>query len=173
MAKRRVSTGGQDGQPNTPSSDATVAPLTGLPGRVLSTATMRNGPDATYAILGTIPRGAQLPVVGRNEDSAWLQVIYPPGSQLRGWVNASLLEVDGDVAELVIAGPGVGPQIPIPTSFGFLTPAAPAEPTAAPTSAEEPTATEERPTRRPRPSATRILVPTSTPIPPQPTAAPP
>src|SRR3972149_3743504 len=71
--------------------DGAVVPLIGLPGRLRSTARMRNGPDATYAILGTIPRGALVPVVGRNADATWLQVVYPPTSQLRGWVDASLL----------------------------------------------------------------------------------
>jgi len=156
-------------RPATPSDEETPVTLVGLPGELLSTTTMRNGPDTTYAILGTIPQGARVPVVGRNEDATWLQVIYPPGSQLRGWVSATVLEVDGDVAELVLAGPGTGPQIPIPTSFGFITPFVPVEET--PTPPEEPPATRARPTRTPVPSATRIVAGTSTPGPPQPTAA--
>lgn len=158
-------------RPTTPGRDATdVPPLIGLPGELLSTASMRNGPDSTYAILGTIPKGARVPVVGRNEDATWLQVIYPSGSQVRGWVSATALQVDGDVATLVLAGPGTGPQVPIPTSFGFITPVLPTEPATTPLGGG-PTATGERPTRTRVPSATRILVATSTPGPPQPTPA--
>lgn len=158
-------------RPNTPGANATeVAPLVGLPGRLRSTATMRNGPGATYTILGTIPEGALVPVIGRNEDSTWLQVLYPANSQLRGWVNATVLDVNGDLTELVLAGPGTGPQIPLPTSFPFITPEFPTEGTPTPFG-EEPTATEERETRTPVPSATRIFVLTSTPLPPQPTPA--
>jgi len=149
-------------RPTTPGRDATdVPPLVGLPGRLLSTVTMRNGPDSTYAILGTISKGARLAVVGRNEDATWLQVIYPPGRQLRGWVNATALQVDGDVATLVIAGPGSGPQVPIPTSFGFITPVLPTEPATTPLGGGA-TATGERPTRTPRPIVTEGA-PTRTP----------
>jgi uncharacterized protein YraI len=157
--------------PTTPgATDATQArPLVGLPGTLLSSATVRNGPGLTYSTLGLIPEGALVPVIGRNEDSTWLQVLYPPNSQLRGWVIASQIDVDGDIQTLVLAGPGAGPQVPLPTSFPFLTPEFPIEGT--PTPFEEATATEERETRTPVPSATRIFVETSTAVPPEPTAA--
>ncbi len=82
----------------------------GLVGHVLTTVTMRNGPGPTHAILGTIPRGALVSVVGRNSDEDWLQVI--PVSGIRGWVDADLIEVTGDISELIIAGPGAGPSVP-------------------------------------------------------------
>jgi hypothetical protein len=159
--------------PTTPGDDATeVRPLVGLPGRLIVQATPRIGPGPTYAQAGLIPQGALVPVVGRNEDGTWLQVLYPPNSQLRVWVIATSLDVDGDIGTLVLAGPGAGPQVPLPTSFPFLTPDVPVEETPA-LPGEEPTATEERPTRATRtpvPSATRIFVSTSTP-PPEPTPA--
>ena len=96
--------------------ESTTASVRGLSGRVQTTTTMRNGPGATYAILGTIPSGAVVSIVGRNEDEAWLQVTYPAGSQLRGWVPARSLNVSGDVSRLAIAGPGESPGALAPTS---------------------------------------------------------
>jgi uncharacterized protein YraI len=159
--------------PTVPTGAATeVAPLVGLPGRLRSDATVRNGPGLNYNYVGLIPKGELVPVVGRNEDATWLQVLYPATSQFRGWVIASEVDVDGDISTLVLAGPGAGPQVPLPTSFPFITPAAPVEETPAPPAEEEPTATEERPTRTPVPSATRYFISTSTPVPPQATPSP-
>lgn len=134
----------------------------GLPAQLRTTATMRNGPGPTYAILGTIPRDSVVTVVGRNEDDTWLQVLYPPGTQLRGWVQASLIDVNGDISELVIAGPGAQPDVPVPTYSGpIYTPVA-----TEPGSEFEPTRTP-RPTFTPVPTwtprAPRTPVPTSTP----------
>lgn len=148
----------------TPVSDSTVVPLEGLPGRLSASVSMHNGPGATYAILGTIPRNALVSVVGRNEDNSWLQVVYPPGSQLRGWIDATLVEVEGNISQLAIGGPGVGPNIDVPTSVEI-----PTEPVEIPTVPEE----EATPTEPGPPTSTsgrRTTVPTSTP--PAPTVGP-
>lgn len=96
--------------------DSKAGSVSGLSGEARTTTTMRNGPGATYAILGTIPSGAVVPIVGRNADEAWLQVTYPAGSQLRGWVPAGSLSVSGDISLLAIEGPGESPSAFVPTS---------------------------------------------------------
>lgn len=96
--------------------ESTANSVRGLSGEMRTTTTMRNGPGATYAIIGTIPSGAVVSIVGRNADEAWLQVTYPAGSQLRGWVPAGSLKVSGDVSRLTIAGPGESPGALVPTS---------------------------------------------------------
>lgn len=128
--------------------------LPGLPGEMLATATVRNGPDSTYSAIGTVPGGAIVPVVGRNEDDTWLQVSYPPGSQIRGWVQASLVDVSGDISQLPIAGPGAGPSVDVPavTESPVIGPF-PTEPVALPSATA-------RATRTPLPARTPI--PTST-----------
>src|ERR1700694_1404455 len=83
-----------------------VPAVGGLVGTTVSTIGFRNGPDVTYPILGTIPRGATVAIVGRSQDSAWLQVGHPATFDLKGWVDAKLLNVDGDVTVLALAGPG-------------------------------------------------------------------
>ena len=143
----------------------------GIVGLTRITATMRNGPDSTYSILGTIPRGARVPVIGRNADDTWLQITYPPGSELQGWVSANSLDVSGDVSQLVIAGPGSGPSVAVPTSqFPFV------QPTSEEPAVVEPTRTPYvRPTSRPTPlpRPTRTPRPTITPQFPPPTRVPP
>jgi uncharacterized protein YraI len=123
----------------------TRAPGT-LSGRVLQTVTLRNGPDSQFAIVGTIPRGALVAVVGRSEDAGWLQVRYPPGSALRGWVISTFLEVEGNVSLLAIAAAGPEPTIEVPGEPTFIF----VPPTDVPVETEEPVVT-----RRPRPTSTR------------------
>ncbi len=93
----------------------TPTPVENLTAIALTTTTLRNGPDASFSPLGTVPRGARLPVIGRNADDTWLQVRYPPGSTIQGWIDISFLDVVGDLTDVEIAGPGSGPSIIVPT----------------------------------------------------------
>lgn len=140
------------GQPTADGRVTTPVLGPGLNGKLRTTASMRNGPGPGYPILGTIPRSAVVTVVGRNVDNTWFQVIYPPGFTIRGWVQATLIDIEGDVSSLVIAGPGAGPDIEVPTYAGPIDVPIPTEPGG--------TEFEETPTPRP----TRVL-PTSTPFP--------
>jgi uncharacterized protein YraI len=148
----------------TPDSESTALPRRGLIGHVRTTATMRNGPGRTYAILGTIRRGARVSVVGRNADETWLQITYPAGSQLRGWVDAGFIEVTGDISQLAIAGPGAGPSVLVPTgavpTVGEPVVPSPTQPLAAATATPSPS-----PTAAPAPSPTLTPAPTATPQP--------
>ena len=47
--------------------------------------------------------GQQMAVLGRSEDSAWLQVTLDDGST--GWVAADQVDVSVDVATLPVATP--------------------------------------------------------------------
>ena len=143
--------------PNTPVSDATVVPLQGLPGHMRSTATLWNGPGDTYAILGTVAKNATVSVIGRNAGGSWLQVV-PPHS-VRGWIDATFIDVQGDVSRLPIGGPGSGPDVAVPTSVVFNTPVrVPTKPQELPT---EPQAT---PTESAKlATTTPIFAPTNTP----------
>jgi uncharacterized protein YraI len=151
-----------------------VIPIGGLLATASTTASYRNGPDTRFVILGTIPRGAHVAVVGRSEDNAWLQVRYPPNSNLKGWVDAKLLRVEGDVTVLAIAGPGPVASVDsvtyVPT-IGVYEPEATLPP---PTveeeeTPEEPATAAARPTRTPtaRPTVTPYRTPFPTSTPPQ------
>ncbi|MDP3766830.1 MAG: SH3 domain-containing protein, partial [Dehalococcoidia bacterium] len=134
----------------TPGKDETAVPTVGLRGRVTRTATMRNGPGFEYAILGTIPNGASVSIVGRNEDASWLQVVYPPNSTLRGWVGASFVDVDGNVMRLALGGPGASPSVDLPP--GGIEPLPTEPPVFIPELPTEPQPPVEEPTEAPPPT---------------------
>jgi hypothetical protein len=152
-----------------PTAGATQTPaeLQGLLGRTTSSATIRSGPGEQYPVLGVLKRGAEVDVVGRSDDGEWLQAYYPPGSQLHGWIEADLIEVEGDPMTLAIGEPNPGPSVYVPTE-----PFVPEEPVD-----EEPTEPVEEPTEPeptesftdtppPLPTDTPPPLPTDTPLPP-------
>jgi hypothetical protein len=94
----------------------TPVPLEGMRAQALSTLTVRSGPGSGYISLGIVRRGAELEVVGRNEGDDWLEISYPPRSQLRGWVTADGVELEGSVAALPVATPESFVLPAVPTS---------------------------------------------------------
>ncbi len=91
---------------------------------LLQNINVRGGPGTDYPVVGSGPSGASSTVIGRNEDSSWLQVEFPPGSGELGWIFANLVEVSGNTDEVLIAS---APEAP-----ATATPEPPAEPTATP-----------------------------------------
>lgn len=87
----------------TPGSRARTATAFGVRGTTLRTTAVRFGPGPGTSILGTLPRGTEVQIDGRTEENEWYRVIFPPNSELHGWVDAELLEVTGDPDSLVIA----------------------------------------------------------------------
>ena len=83
----------------------TPVPLEGMRARALSTLTVRAGPGTSYISLGTARRGAELEVVGKNEEETWLEISYSPRSLLTGWVAADGVELEGSLASLPVATP--------------------------------------------------------------------
>jgi hypothetical protein len=96
----------------TPEKTVVATPSGEFTATVTTTATMRSGPGMEYAIMGTVPEGAIVDVSGRNEDNQWLQIIYPPGSQLRGWVPAIQVDLTGNIDLLPVEGPADAPDVP-------------------------------------------------------------
>lgn len=83
---------------------------------------VRGGPGTDYPVIGRLTEGQSLLVAGRNAETTWWQIVYPPGSNERGWVS-------GDAQFTVasnVAGVPIVPAPPKPT---------PAPPTATPTPA--------------------------------------
>jgi uncharacterized protein YraI len=64
------------------------APAPGQPSVTTRTGlNVRAGPGTDYPVIGRLTEGQTLPVTGRNAQTTWWQVIYPPGSNERGWVS--------------------------------------------------------------------------------------
>ena len=166
-----------DGDPGTgprvgvlASDDRTPTSVAGLTAVTLATTTLHNGPGTNFPPLATVRRGTRVPLVGRNEDVTWLQVVFPPGSAIRGWIDITFLEVTADLTEVNVAGPGSGPSIVVPTGVPTFVIV---EPTDTPVTADEPTDTPaDEPTDIPTDTPTDQPGPTNTP-PPTATQAPP
>ena len=63
---------------------------------------VRSGPSTQTTALTALPNGAVVPAVGRSADSQWVQ-IFLADLNANGWVFASLVTIEGDVAALPIA----------------------------------------------------------------------
>jgi hypothetical protein len=63
-----------------------------LPPRTTATVHLHLGPDDRYAIIGTLQAGALVEVAGRDGTSEWLAIVFPPGSTLRAWLPAAMIE---------------------------------------------------------------------------------
>jgi hypothetical protein len=87
----------------------------GLVGTTRGTTAVRRTPGSGTTVLGTLQRGADVQIDGRSSDDGWLRIIFPPNSELHGWVEADDLDVNGDVTTLVVATAEPGPQVELPT----------------------------------------------------------
>ncbi len=88
---------------------------------------VRGGPGTNYPVIGPGPAGESAAVVGRNNDSSWLQVEYPSDDGT-GWVYADLVKISGnpDSAPVVqVAAPPPVVQAPAPQPEAPAAPPAP------------------------------------------------
>jgi hypothetical protein len=85
--------------------------------RTTATLEVRVGPGESFATLGTISRGDEVDVVGRDFDSKWLAIRFPRGSTSRGWIPADGVEglERSSVTTLAVL-------LPTPLPFVFNTP---------------------------------------------------
>lgn len=75
---------------------------------------LRGGPGTTFAIEGKAQKGQEFKVVGRNQDSSWLEVCCWRGKKV--WVYAKLVDVSTEVVNP--APTPAGPK-PLPPKEGF------------------------------------------------------
>lgn len=100
---------------------------------------VRQGPGQHYPVLGLVPPGTRLRIVGRNPETTWWQVVYPDGSEGRGWVFADFTQAS-DTAEVPVV---VTPEPPTPTATAtpLPTPTYTRMPTSTPSPSPSPTPT--------------------------------
>jgi hypothetical protein len=87
-----------------------------LTGKAKSTVNVRSDPGNAFQALGVLRNGTEVEIVAKSEDGKWFQIVYPSGSNLRGWVLAESLEVKGDLSGLGVATPENIPVPVVPTS---------------------------------------------------------
>ncbi|MEW5957535.1 MAG: SH3 domain-containing protein [Chloroflexota bacterium] len=92
-------------------STATPLPLPQVASAV--TVNVRSGPGTNYPVIGSLPPGVSVAVVGRNEGSTWWQIQGPDGST--GWVAGAVVQASNVGAGIPVAAAPPPPQPPTPT----------------------------------------------------------
>lgn len=113
-----------------PAPVATTSPLTGVINA--TTLNVRQGPGATFPVLGRLPNGTVVTVVARNADSTWLNICCLPDGATQGWVSAQFVTPNYTAAELAALPVGDGTTLVAGATPAAVQPALPL-PTGAPT----------------------------------------
>ncbi|HYM14336.1 MAG TPA: CARDB domain-containing protein [Dehalococcoidia bacterium] len=113
----------------------------GVTGVAIDITTVKAAPGAAGTALGTLAKGDDVVIDGRSKDSGWYRIIFPPLSELHGWIQATAVTVTGDPSTLVVATaePPVYVEVPTAPPDVLTAAAAPATPTVAATPAVTPT----------------------------------
>jgi len=98
----------------TPGPRSKTAFAIGVSGRTKGVTAIRFSPGRTQ-VLGTLPAGRDVQIDGRTSDDGWYRIIFPPNSELHGWVEADLLDVTGDPSTLAVATAEPPIQVDLPT----------------------------------------------------------
>ena len=61
---------------------------------------VRIGPGTGYVVIGQLPRAARLQIIGRDESSKWIGIVFSPYTGLTGWIEATAIAGQLDVAGL-------------------------------------------------------------------------
>ncbi len=111
---------------------AKTASASGVAGTTNKVTTVRIAPGDRMSALGTLGKGEDLVIDGRTTDAKWYRVIFPPNSEVHGWIDATSLDVTGNPATLVIATaePPVVVELPTRSPADRTAAAAPRAPTA-------------------------------------------
>jgi uncharacterized protein YgiM (DUF1202 family) len=67
-----------------------------------TTIRVRRGPGTQYEVIGGLVSGTCMTILGRNEDLMWVYMASEDNK--KGWVNASLLTIDGDLRRVAVQG---------------------------------------------------------------------
>ena len=64
---------------------------------------IRKGPGTNFGIVSTVPTGATVDALGRNEKAGWILIEIPGQDGEVGWVSARYVNLDGDPADLPVS----------------------------------------------------------------------
>jgi len=87
----------------------TVARFTVKPDLTAANVNVRTGPSTAFAIIGTVTRGAQFDISGRNQEYSWFQFCCVAGQT--GWIFSNLVNVEN--AHLITLAQNI-PATPTP-----------------------------------------------------------
>src|SRR5437879_5172580 len=78
---------------------------------------VRLGPGDGYGVIGLLNKGEAVTPIGRDSDSNWLAIQFPPGSAARGWVPLDQLDNLSEAEQFAVVLPTPLPRTisPFPT----------------------------------------------------------
>ena len=88
--------------PLPPPPTPTLAPVEGISSTQLN---VRAEPSTASAVLGIIPPNTNLQIIGKDPGGSWWQIMYPAGTQEKGWVTAQYV-TSGSPPEVPVIGGG-------------------------------------------------------------------
>ncbi len=90
----------------------------------LTNLNVRTGPGIGYPAIGVLKRGHKAVVTGKNANSSWWQIEFPPGTEGRGWVSALYATAKnvGDVKVTQAPPMPTASPSPVPSSVPTSTP---------------------------------------------------
>ncbi len=104
-----------------PISTSTIGPTSmtataeGVTGTANDILTVLSAPGSRTAV-GTLAMGDEVVIDGRTTDSNWYRIIFPPLSELHGWIEATSVTVTGDPSTLVVATAEPPVYVEVPTT---------------------------------------------------------
>lgn len=101
---------------------------------------VRSGPGTAYSVVGTLPAGAVVNVIAKNQAGDWFNILMPD-SVTKGWVAASLTTAVSEPAMTTVQVAATIPALPTATATATKAATSVATHTPAPTSASGHTAT--------------------------------
>lgn len=125
----------------TPGPVAKTAAAGGVTGTTNRISAVRQAPGARTPVLGTLDVGNDVVIDGRSTDTKWYRIIFPPDSELHGWISAEFLDVVGDPSTLAVATAEPPIVVDLPTQPPAALTAAAIQRTPTPDAAVTPTPT--------------------------------
>jgi len=105
---------------NAVSPEEAAPPVTPIAAVAAVPANLRSRPSTRANVIGSVPAGTELQLVGVNEAGDWYEVLADDGG--RAWVSALLLESNDSLADLPITyGPNTPPRYGPMQAFYFTT----------------------------------------------------
>ncbi len=93
-----------------------TATASGVSGTTKGTTAVRAAPGGRTPVLGTLGAKNDVHIDGRTTDAKWMRIVFPPNSALHGWIDATLLDIIGDPATLVVATAEPQVVVDLPTA---------------------------------------------------------
>jgi uncharacterized protein YraI len=93
--------------PLPPAPTPTITPVEGISSTQLN---VRAEPSTASAVLGIIPPNTKVEIIGKDPGGSWWQILYPAGTQEKGWVTAQYVTTGSTPEVPVIGGEKANPN---------------------------------------------------------------